>query len=318
MNIPASYIANLLEYASQIGVGQSVLRKCLKEESIDLCQTECYVSAEEFLDVFQTLQHLSKQKDLGLNYGCYLNLKALGLIAQISLSASSIQQALIILQDYLKNMFPLVSICAGFQEKEYKIIIESNVANPLLRQQISDMVFCLVYRELRLMLPNEIGLVSTLPYADRDQCNTLLGTAIEFGEEYAFAFDRQIIATEINPKRLKEIENLLPVFLQLLENHQENQECFSNQVKAIVLNLCSPELPTFEQVASHFALSDRSFQRKLSQESTSFRQIADELKWRLHQYLSAGRSMKTQDIAYVLGYSTASAYVHAVRLCGNV
>jgi AraC-like DNA-binding protein len=81
----------------------------------------------------------------------------------------------------------------------------------------------------------------------------------------------------------------------------------------MLLNRCRPELPTFEQVATHFPLSNRSIQRKLTEEGLSFCKITDNIKSELSIYLSKGNKMKTKDIASILGYSEPSAYLHAVK-----
>lgn len=53
--------------------------------------------------------------------------------------------------------------------------------------------------------------------------------------------------------------------------------------------------------------------RKLSEEDISFRRITDDIKKELSTYLAKGNKMKTQDIAFILGYSEASAYLHAAK-----
>jgi AraC-like DNA-binding protein len=62
-----------------------------------------------------------------------------------------------------------------------------------------------------------------------------------------------------------------------------------------------------------FPLSSRTFQRKLSEESLSFRRITDDIKKELSIYLAKGNKMKTQDTASILGYSEASSYLHAAK-----
>lgn len=81
----------------------------------------------------------------------------------------------------------------------------------------------------------------------------------------------------------------------------------------MILNMCSPELPTLEQVCKQFAMSQRTFQRKLTQEGHSFRTITNDIKKELAAYLREGNKMKTQDIALILGYSESSAYLHAAK-----
>jgi len=66
-------------------------------------------------------------------------------------------------------------------------------------------------------------------------------------------------------------------------------------------------------VAVHFLLSNRTIQRKLTEEGLSFRKITDDIKSELSSYLTKGNKMKTQDIAFILGYAEPSAYLHAVK-----
>ena len=40
---------------------------------------------------------------------------------------------------------------------------------------------------------------------------------------------------------------------------------------------------------------------------------SDDVKRELSYYLANGKLIKTQDIAYILGYSEPSAYLHAVK-----
>ncbi len=77
--------------------------------------------------------------------------------------------------------------------------------------------------------------------------------------------------------------------------------------------MCNPEIPNLNQVQKQFACSERTFQRRLTAEGTSFRKIVNEIKEELSDYLSNERHLKTKDIAYILGYSESSAYLHALK-----
>ena len=41
----------------------------------------------------------------------------------------------------------------------------------------------------------------------------------------------------------------------------------------MILNMCAPEPPAFGQVAKQFAISERTFQRRLMEEGFSFRDL---------------------------------------------
>ena len=182
-----------------------------------------------------------------------------------------------------------------------------------LRSQILDISFVFLYRELKLMFSNEYLPVLQMPYSNNSEYSNFINAEIEKGKGYFFIFDAAIKDAPIHKKTTSQIEILLPKFLQMLDKRKSGYKPFSLQVRNLVLSMCTPELPTFEQVAVHFPLSQRTIQRKLADEGLSFRRIADDIKKELSLYLSKANRMKTMDIAYILGYSEPSAYLHAAK-----
>jgi len=313
MKIQAPYIANLFEYASYKGISEEMLRNHLIEKNIDVCDHNKTVTAREYQNVFKALMRVTDDMHFGIHYGCFLNIKALGFIVQISLNATSIKQAVFILQNYLLSAFPLVSIEAEVQKDKYILSLMSEIEDVKLRKQILDFVFCFIYRELKLMLPKDLFIEFEVPNSNNTEFKKSLNDEIIKGEKYNYILPKTVLNAEINIKKAKEIEILLPKFLKMLDKKKSGYKAFSVQIRNMILNICNPELPTFEQVAIHFPLSNRTIQRKLTEEDSSFRKIVDDIKKELSSYLSKGHKMKTQDIAYLLGYSEASAYLHAVK-----
>lgn len=313
MEILASYLGNLFEYASYRAVSEEVLRSNLRDKNIDVCNENNTVTETEYLNVFETLLQATNDKNFGIHYGCYLNIKALGFIVQLSLNASTIEQSVFILQNYLRNTFPLVSIDSKKNKGKYTLYLLSEIEDEALKSQVLDFLFCFIYRELKLMLPNDLIPESEVPNSNTTEFEKCLNGEIKKGRKYSFTFDAAILNTEINKKQVKAIEILLPRFLQMLDKRKPAYQLFSLQVRNMILSMCCPELPAFEQVAIQFPLSNRTIQRKLLEEGMSFRKITDDIKCELSCYLSKGHKMKTQDIAYLLGYSDASSYLHAVK-----
>jgi len=313
MKISAPHIANLFSYASYSGIKEDELRNYLTDDKLDVCKVNNTVSESEFLNVFKALMVSTNDNYFGLHYGCNLNIKALGFITQLSLNASSIEQAVYILQNYFKDSFPLVSLDAKRIKDKYMLKLETTIQPIDLKNQLLDTVYCFLYRELKLMATNEMLPVLKLPYANCTEHSKFLDARIEKGNEHSFIFDATILERKINKKSTNEIELLLPKFLQMLDKKKSGYQSFSIQVRNMVLNMCRPQLPKFEQVAVHFPLSNRTIQRKLTDEGLSFRKITDEIKSELATYLSKGNKMKTQDIAFILGYSEPSAYLHAEK-----
>ncbi|PCJ63930.1 MAG: hypothetical protein COA58_14970 [Bacteroidetes bacterium] len=317
MKISALHIANLFDYGLYHGVSESSLRSYLSKHDLDVCNPQNSVSELEFLAVFKALIFHSDNPHFGLNYGCYLNIKALSFISEISLNASSIEQATLILQEYLNVSFPLVSISTKEEGAYYVLQLNCKLEDETIRNHLLDIAYCFIFRELRLMLSEEFTPKLQLPYANISPYSIQLNSKIENGPKHQILLDKNILKTEINKKKVKEIEYLLPKFMLMLDKKNKDYRAFSLQVRHMTLNMCSPEIPTFKQVSKQFPLSDRTIQRKLTKEGLSFRRISDDIKRELSFYLMKGRQIKTQDIAYMLGYSESSAYLHAVKRWGD-
>lgn len=318
MHIQATYLANLFEYASFKGISEKSLRDFLSDKNLDVCYQNNSVTRNEYIKIFEYLLETTSDKNFGIHYGCYLNLKALGFVVQLSLNSSSIEQAVYIVQQYLQTTFPLVQLESEKRNEEYILELTSTIENENIRSQVLDFVYCFLFRELKLMIPEAF-----IPTMEVDNSNLaefahFLNVEIRKGEKYIFRFEASVLGMEINKKRTKEIELLLPKFLQMLDKKKEGYKVFSMQIRNMILNMCCPELPNFEQVAMQFSISNRTLQRKLTEEGFSFRKITDDVKKELSSYLSKDNTIKTQDIAYILGYSGPSAYLHAVKKWKNI
>ena len=99
----------------------------------------------------------------------------------------------------------------------------------------------------------------------------------------------------------------------MLNEGKRNKQSFSKQTKNMILNMSTPELPKLDQVSSQFAMSNRTFQRKLMEEGNSFRSIINEIRKELARYLQMDGKMKTQDVAFILGYADSSSFLHASK-----
>ena len=73
------------------------------------------------------------------------------------------------------------------------------------------------------------------------------------------------------------------------------------------------EVPPLSEVASALAMSERSIQRGLRDEDTSYRQLVDEVRKDLAlQHLGRPGTSAT-DVAFLLGFSEPSAFTRAFR-----
>jgi AraC-like DNA-binding protein len=241
-----------------------------------------------------------------------MNVKAMGLIYEVSKSAKAVGQVLMFLKEFLEKTFPLIEITVSEKKGMQCIRLNCTAAEKEVRQHLTDATLCVMYRELKLMVNNTCPITVQFPAGDIHEYKKMLGEEAEKGVGHALLFDKESMSAVLDRNSLTVIGELLPAFLLLLEESKGGNH-FSQQVRKMILNLCSPELPGLEKVSSQFCMSARTLQRKLNDEGLSFRTIADEVKRDLSRFLQKSSHLKTQDIAHLLGYSESSAYLHAVK-----
>lgn len=73
------------------------------------------------------------------------------------------------------------------------------------------------------------------------------------------------------------------------------------------------EFPSQARIARRMNLSERSLRRRLAEESTSYRQILDQVRETLARAYLSDTNLRVEDIAERLGYSDAANFSHAFR-----
>ncbi len=68
-----------------------------------------------------------------------------------------------------------------------------------------------------------------------------------------------------------------------------------------------------EAVSEHLAVSRRTLQRRLSQESSSHRKLVQQARQELSRFLLSSTGVTTVEAAYALGFSEPSAFYHAFQ-----
>lgn len=309
MGLQGRHLNLLLDFASFRFMSIEYLRRHLPDPAVDLCAEDCTIELADYQAIVLELISEQQEQYLGLSYGMYLNLQALGLIHTISLEVTSIEQALLMLSEYLHSYFPFLQLHTSRKDTQIRFELRTDIKEERLRRFMLDSTYCFLYRELKTMGVSEVQLL--VPQEDTLEYRKRLGQKVETGPYHTFIFDVAVVNEQINPRTMQLIDVLLPQYLLLLD--REQGESFPAKVKRMLLQMSNPMFPTLSQVSAQFAMSDRNFQRKLRSSGQSFRSITNEVKHQLASYLREGGQMKVKDIAYALGYSEPSAYLHAVK-----
>jgi AraC-like DNA-binding protein len=93
----------------------------------------------------------------------------------------------------------------------------------------------------------------------------------------------------------------------------ESRGTVSGRVQAVLCTQIKGEVPDLATVASELAMSERSVQRSLREEATSYRELVDEVRKDLALQHLARPGTSATDVAFLLGFSEPSAFSRAFR-----
>ncbi|MEM9981326.1 MAG: hypothetical protein AAF734_02445, partial [Bacteroidota bacterium] len=301
----AAHLKNLFEYARC----RNLLDK--KVKSLPEIRLTNSVPANTYLTYFNHFLKKSQDPFFGLHFGVFLNLRALHILFDISLSVVNVKQLVMIWKHYAKASFPLIDISVAEKPSTYSLIfnVPSEVASA---SQLADAIIALAFRELRIITGIDT-LSITLPYNTLTEYEQWFEGLVNRGKHYAITFHRPVNKIVTNNILRKRIELLLPTFLHYLNSLEVEDQSFSHKVKLMILNLYESDFPKVAKVASQFCLTTRTLQRKLRQEHTTYRVITNQVKQELYAYIEKDRQLKTVDVSSILGYSSASAFLHALK-----
>ena len=141
----------------------------------------------------------------------------------------------------------------------------------------------------------------------------ILGPAVRFEQPHnAVVYRSATLATTFisaDPALLEVFEGDARRRLQALAT----RDGVSGRVLTFLGQRLKGAVPPLAEVASELAMSERSIQRSLGEEQTSYRQLVDEVRKNLAiEHLSRPGTSAT-DVAFLLGFSEPSAFTRAFR-----
>lgn len=307
MKILAIHLHFLLEYAQARGLKLEALKKGSIIQEVDLFAAEATVSADDYYLFLGRIMHALEDEQLGIRMGSFLKLQSLGLIYQISLQCTTLEEAIHYLKDFVHATLPIVQLTTSLSEQENTI--SANIINDKhgLNRVILECLLVIISRELSMMSCDRFSLRITSPNYTSSYPNLFVP-----GEEFTLSFSGLDLKAVLKSHQDKHLDFLIPQYLKLIQTLKK-EDNFLSQVKITALNMAKPELPGLEEIADSFHLTPRTFQRMLAREKVTFRQLADELKKEISVLLLQHKSYSIGDISYILGYSQPSAFVHTFK-----
>ncbi|MBT2730443.1 helix-turn-helix domain-containing protein [Bacillus sp. ISL-75] len=109
------------------------------------------------------------------------------------------------------------------------------------------------------------------------------------------------------------LEILTPVLDQSLDEQQRSRS-ITEMVKWIMSRSLTGGRPDLLTVASELGMSDRTLQRRLTDEGTSFKHLLTQVRHEQAREYLANPSLDIQEVAFLIGYEDQNSFYRAFRL----
>lgn len=271
--------------------------------------------------LWQTAERLANDPDIGLHTAEAYNPGALTIVGYVILSCRTTGQALERLARYapLLNEGLEVQLVQEGEQTHCRFGATARFDSFLHtrpRHSIETMAAGIVVTLQRLatspVIPDAVTFRHGAPTSIAEH-QRLLGPTVGFNQQ-----DNAVIypTTAMQAGILSADPALLAVFeldadrrLEQLKSHAR----ISARVMHVLGSRLRGEVPPLASVASELAMSERSIQRSLREEATSYRQLIDEVRRDLALQHLARPGTSATDVAFLLGFSEPSAFTRAFR-----
>ena len=329
MAFNGKFVLNMIQFTANQGADISKLLAATGLSTDELCDDQCLVTDDVYNTVVEMGLELTQDPHFGLHAAENLNLSAAGLIGQITQTCSTIKEAILYCCEFANLGCSSLPMSLIEEDEFFKVIIKPNTIwaqkSEMAFQQTTNGILAFTIKELQSLThlkhePIAIHLPWKQPVSTHEFIR-VLGNNVRFEqEEIAILLTKkQVNATVVNA----DFE-----LLRILVAHASEKSLkianankagrFSSLVEQSVLKLLKPEFPSIEQVANHLNLSTRTLQRKLNREGATYLGLMNNLRFDLAKSYLKRPELTIKEIAYLLSYSDASAFIRFFRKSAGI
>jgi AraC-like DNA-binding protein len=274
--------------------------------------------------VVEWKQHLKSASELlndpllGLHLGQTISPKHFGVLGYVLLSCGTLGAALLRLQQYHQLIYDVnpmeieadanqVTLLWGLEMGRPGALVDETAISSLLQS-------CRDITDSPNYAPQSVAFVNPAP-SDPSAYENWFGCPVEFDQS----------TTRITLK-LSDLETPLrtadPALIEILEQQADalladlqasEDRPLSAEIRRLIVQQIRNSEPSADSVAAALHITSRTLHRKLSAESTSFRQVLQQTRHQLaKQYLQDPR-LQLSEIALLLAYSEQSAFNRAFK-----
>lgn len=319
--IATSLVIDFIGYLGRRGLSADVVCQAAQIDRRWLDEPHARIAASAMEWLWAAGEALTGDADIGLHSAESYNPGALGIVGYVILSCRTAGQALERLARYapLLNEGLQVSIVQQDGATQCRFGAAPGIDSFVLRaprQAIETLAAGIVLTLARLATPAPQPLAVSFAHGAPPSIaehKRLLGPELRFDQaDNAVTYATAALAANLlsaDPALLEMFDADARRRMAQLPAHG----AVSSRVQIILGSRLRGEVPSLAAIASELAMSERSVQRSLAEESTSYRELVDEVRKDLALAHLSRPGVSATDVAFLLGFSEPSAFTRAFR-----
>lgn len=284
-----------------------------------LSMKETMIPIEKHYALFGYAAEASGDDCYGFNLGIGVNPKDAGLIGYIGLSSATLQDSFANYLRYTRIMSNAFTLCLSFEGDV--VVIERSFLTatmPYGHEQAREFSMAMFLRACRIFTGREIAPVA-IEFAhqrtrDAAAFKRFCRCPISFGNSReTIIFKREHLLLPIVSADDKLLEVLKGYGDAVIKERSESSPDFQHQVERWIIELLPKGEATTKIIAMELGMSERTFARRLSDLDLTFKEILADCRRDMALKYLANLDISLKQIAFLLGYSDASAFTNAFK-----
>src|SRR5262245_32257283 len=312
----ASTLRLFVEALQALGIDwRQVLRHGLVDPA-ELTHPDARIPQDRFQRIWIAAREVSGDPCIGLHAGARIHAHAVNLLGYLLLSSATLGEGLRRVEHYQRVLTQEPWIALRESGSCVRVRVGAEHGDPAFRAIHAEYVAALVIHLLEWVSETRVDLVEACfehePACDRTDYQRTLHCPVKFGAGPS----EIVLASETLERASLHADRALAraheEFGQMLLAHERHPEV-ARRVRQALAERLEPEARDVASVARRLGMSARSLQRRLAEEGTSFRRLLDDERRKLARHHLERRATPIEAIAYLTGFSEASAFTRAVR-----
>lgn len=307
----------LLDAAAGFGLDREELRQLAGISSEQIDDPDKRIPESRLLDLWRLIaERRPDDPDLGLEVGTQVDARHGGVLGYAIMNSKNAGRALRRFARFSRLLSTRLDVELEEGVDTWRLESRLPPPRPGFRPP-SDEAEAGIVAVLRQITGRQIDPVEvSLPYA---RPLDLSGLRRVFRSELSFDASRAAMVFRAQDMALPVIraETKLAEYLDRLAEQElaalPRADTYTRRVGLTIWRNLSEGQPSLEAVARELGVSSRTLQRRLREENTSFGQVVDALRKQIAPTLLRDENLAVYEVAYLLGYSDASAFFRAFR-----